>query len=482
MTYSMILKVVIAALLFFRHFVLSFDTGHHVDLCNNALSHVGFTQDAIDLVSLMNGATDWFSQSPLQGSRIHNATALLHMDNLFSPQSVAEYWSVFIKNTHDAVIRHKTDPLRLLSIIGISLHNHQDFYAHSNWAEIMLEMYPTKYSKTTYLNQFEKRFGFSNLHTGMSHAYTKSHPHSKLDPHGGYYDGLNKDSYVKDKRWERAHVHAYIATLEWMELIKNWIGVEAFEAASHWQANSLKDKLNKSLELISKTSEFVYNGDNDGHWKGYGSGEVAEETKWMAEMATELRTSPKPFFSLFTEDYLHEELTNGLGKPLVGQPVTFTVKPVEPLVAVVLKTVYFKKENLRPTRPSPYALIQMKNYNYMESPQQHKKMLSWTDQSNKEPLRWTTIGFFTQTEISKLKGKIAVRYSVYNEHPGDDEIMNINSKSKTKKYIDFYYDLKSGNIIGDVSGNKKISTTGQDCGFMCERATVSFEMYTIPIV
>jgi hypothetical protein len=111
------------------------DTGHHFDLCEEVLAESGFGQAARDAVKIENWLTDYFAESPTSAFKADFEK--LHFDNLFSTAAIANYWGNLTVNTraaaHLAAAQH--DVIKLLAVLGITLHVVQDFYTHSNWAE-----------------------------------------------------------------------------------------------------------------------------------------------------------------------------------------------------------------------------------------------------------------------------------------------------------------------------------------------------------
>jgi len=176
----------------------AFDTGHHSDLTKEALQDQGFGETAIQTVQVQNWLVDYFSSSPT--SSIEGDVAKLHFDNLFTTEQIRNYWGRLSVNTRSAVQQaaREKDTLKLLTILGISLHAVQDFYSHSNWVETHPRSTTGPYRPETWFD--------SPPVPSSSRLYTGSYP--KLRPeavvlHGDYTSGLNKDSYVRPN-WEKA--------------------------------------------------------------------------------------------------------------------------------------------------------------------------------------------------------------------------------------------------------------------------------------
>jgi len=108
--------------------------------------------------------------------------------------------------------------------------------------------------------------------------------------HGDYCSGINKDSYVRP--WfEASYTFAFVGSVEWVYNLEKWAtqaGGAAFlnEARNYVPVNQTEiDELAfavKSSEIVSYATTTVF-GENDGHWKGAGSGEIAEFVTGAAE-------------------------------------------------------------------------------------------------------------------------------------------------------------------------------------------------------
>ena len=127
---------------------LGFDTGHHSDLTEAVLREKGFGEVSINVARLENWLIDYYSSSPTSPSDIKRECEKLHFDNLYSTKDVTWYWNRISHNAMSATKKsaQDNDPLRMLSIIGMSLHATQDFYSHSNWVETHPRPSPSTYN------------------------------------------------------------------------------------------------------------------------------------------------------------------------------------------------------------------------------------------------------------------------------------------------------------------------------------------------
>src|SRR5262249_2923652 len=113
----------------------AFDTGHHADLTREVLKEQGFSQGASDAVVVENWLVDYFVNDPV--SPLQKDCDVLHFDNAQSTTAIRNYWGRLTVNSRKAVedAAREKDALKLLTLLGVSLHAVQDFYTHSNWVE-----------------------------------------------------------------------------------------------------------------------------------------------------------------------------------------------------------------------------------------------------------------------------------------------------------------------------------------------------------
>lgn len=128
----------------------AFDTGPHFDITEDVLKSEGFSSAAIATVQSANFFVDFYEfignpalKSILDGDCRKRVEKILkiadaqHFDDLDSTREAADRWDAMLAATKSAA-EAKTksgDGLGLLALLGTSLHNVQDFYAHSNWVE-----------------------------------------------------------------------------------------------------------------------------------------------------------------------------------------------------------------------------------------------------------------------------------------------------------------------------------------------------------
>src|SRR5262245_10306771 len=106
----------------------AFDTGHHHDLTASAMKSLGFNATAIKTAQLENWLVDYYSSQPLAG--LEEDLKKLHFDNLEDSARVSVYWKRFKVNAKAAFEKAAADgdALRIVALLGMSLHAVQDFY------------------------------------------------------------------------------------------------------------------------------------------------------------------------------------------------------------------------------------------------------------------------------------------------------------------------------------------------------------------
>ena len=146
----------------------AFDAGPHTDMTRDALSAEGFGAAAEDVGVVENWFVDYYwnaKENPFSGHGdmltemaanaktpdkeywpqfVVDGTNHMHFDssqpgfpNLSNPAGVDAEWQRFMRVTRNALVQAKTaqDPLTVMAVVGMSLRNVQDFYAHTSWVE-----------------------------------------------------------------------------------------------------------------------------------------------------------------------------------------------------------------------------------------------------------------------------------------------------------------------------------------------------------
>ena len=141
----------------------AYDTGPHSELTRDAMGAEGFRDDAVGVAQVNNWFVDLYENSsklPYSGhggfwrrlltgairsehwrDDVVAAADRTHFDSstsyLFNTAGVTHEWDRLRRATwtiaREAAARN--DPAKLLTVLGVSLHQLQDFYTHTNWME-----------------------------------------------------------------------------------------------------------------------------------------------------------------------------------------------------------------------------------------------------------------------------------------------------------------------------------------------------------
>ena len=451
------LKMMILIMIILLSFLLlpkpafAFDTGHHSDLTREALKNEGFQDTPTQIVQVENWLVDYFSSSPT--SSLEKDLAKLHFDNLFTTENIRNYWGWLTLNTRNAVqqaVRDR-DALKVLTLLGISLHAVQDFYTHSNW----IEAHP----RPTGSYRPETWFDFPPA-PGSPEVYTGYYPNDKkppggIQPHGDYTSGLNKDSYVRPN-WDKAYVFAYAASRQWVKAVRTWVNEVDTTFWSSVQTSSIgnadRSALNFDLEAAYRLSEWVVTlkGD-DGHWKGKGSGSTAEFAAFAARWTA---SSDSRFVKEFKVRNIHRLLINGLKSDGTTISLPTSAVPTVPKLAslnqraIIVRTPQVKEDSVGflETKIDPggkadfYGKITVAGQTFVEAMQ--------LDKADVSPA-WTTIKFVPSTTT-----QVSNRYELWDEDGGvngGDDHCDINS-AKDKRDLNWNFTVSSHNNTGDITG------------------------------
>ena len=132
--------------------------------------------------------------------------------------------------------RHN-DPYAVMSVLGISLHSVQDFYAHSNWVEDPRPEDGRGGPGVASLGYGETPTWFdvppavrAQLHRQSRGLHRREgHParprqlavEQEQESHGGPQQGL-----AGRPKYQQAYVTAYFATRQWIRAVRSWLGNE----------------------------------------------------------------------------------------------------------------------------------------------------------------------------------------------------------------------------------------------------------------
>jgi hypothetical protein len=296
----MVRALVVVLLLLTAAPAAAFDAGPHSDMTRDALTAEGFGGRAADVGVVENWFIDYYwnaSENPFSGHAawwketlaganvatiefwdpaIIKGTNRMHFDSslgadLKTPQGIDEEWQRLMRITHArlAEARAAQDPLRVLAIVGVSLHAVQDFYAHTNWVETAGEDGSSDGpgwtaagfgTAPTWFDIPKAIRDTKHIYSGVSGA-DREHGKWQTDRNENVAHGLNKD-WPGRKLFDKAYLSAYFASRQWVAAMRGWLGDDAlWLRAQRLRAPAgLRRDLTASLD-ISKYS---------GHWQGNG--------------------------------------------------------------------------------------------------------------------------------------------------------------------------------------------------------------------
>lgn len=221
---------------------LAFDTGPHFDITEDVLRSEAFMPQAIKTSQCANFMVDFYEfiakvPAMSQKCRTDVESVLVygdaqHFDDLDSTSQVARKWDAMLYNTRrHAEARAKMNPpdvLGLLALLGMSLHNVQDFYAHSNWVEgsptgpaLGKGALAAYGDHPTWLSMSRKDREALDIYTNLDRG-GKKRSHGNWDSPA---DALNKD-WAGRPHHEDAYVCAWFATRQWVRLFRGWVNDE----------------------------------------------------------------------------------------------------------------------------------------------------------------------------------------------------------------------------------------------------------------
>ena len=256
----------------------AFDTGYHFDLSRIILKREGLGADAINTALLANWLTDYHSTSPTANNLLLKpALNRLHFDNKRNAGEAENYYYWFMSNLQMLVTEaaRENDRIKMLTAVGVAHHVIQDFYSHSNWADL----YKRRINGSFDADLFPRRMASlkGKLRTG-------TWPGQGEFAHGGYTNGLNKDSHVRPN-WENAYVLAYAATRQITLQMRNWTDSVRPDFWEHLGRLNLTEQnraeLLRDIKSAHDISMWVKANvlglpASDGHWKGNLSGDAGK--------------------------------------------------------------------------------------------------------------------------------------------------------------------------------------------------------------
>jgi Tectonin domain len=414
----------------------AFDAGHHYDLSFDAATHQGLNESTALIIAFDNLLVDYYTSQPLLG--LGKELDKLHFDNLVTTDLVRTYWSRLTINTKSAVqeAARENNPRKIMALIGYSLHAVQDFYTHSNWADLLTAgdyLQASTYFNTP-ISAKETR-----LRTGK---YPNSSPVVATD-HGTDGVGINHDFYGRPN-WINAYTTAYSASREWINAIQNWV----FEVDRNIWAkvqNPTIDAIDYTFTILQ--NQLMYDLTSwFGHWKGPTSKHLPSFALATAKFLASRETSATLAFKAPLSWYY--KLTFDLEKT---EKVTAAVPQIPRIElrknAVIIKTnaISEDKTGTFETKIDPagtadfYAKITVDGRKYIEAVEQ-----------NRNPVipNWTTVAF-----VDDNRTTASIKYELWDqdEPENNDDHCDINPNTG--------YDLS---ITYNINGQAAINGKGNE--------------------
>jgi hypothetical protein len=241
--------------------VLAYDAGYHFDLTREALVREEFASEAITVTQLGNYNNDGFESAKavmadetvralyldddwgdLYGpAAMRDASDVyFHFDALSNYAEVEAAWDRLVRNTYAAARQAEAsgDADGLLTLLGMSLHQLQDFYAHSNWADLDFGGDATWFDITP----AERRRADIYTTGRISH------------------DLLQKDT-AGQPSFETSYRQAFYASWQWSRLVQTWVSPSFWDAARATTSPASRVEAHFVRYLAWYT----------GHWKGSSS-------------------------------------------------------------------------------------------------------------------------------------------------------------------------------------------------------------------
>jgi hypothetical protein len=235
----------------------AFNLGYHHDITSDVLKHAGFSDDAAAVVLTGNEFSDIFQADPSFNlidddvkDEIIDLAGHLHFDQLFRRELIDKNFRLLVRNaratvanTHQLATSNIGEShAELLLAIGISLHTIQDFYAHSNWAELDLPTFPGVPADATYWDMLAvqpgvidqgiakyRALGLPKTDFGLFTHWSSDRVQAADELEGvlvpspaPHHTDLCKD-WATAVHFDDAYREAYKASFEWVQFFKHLV-------------------------------------------------------------------------------------------------------------------------------------------------------------------------------------------------------------------------------------------------------------------
>jgi RHS repeat-associated protein len=218
----------------------------------NELTKRGYSSHAKQLAVIGNYTTDMFSvfsDTPLlqkelkkqlmdQGmtddayNKLVETYAGLHFDNLANTAAIDAKWAELEKKFKDRC--GNCDPMSVMQELGSILHAYQDFYAHSNWAEVAKDAGYTPDDIPSYSDWKAKIPGSQKIPVKPD-LFTGKYPDAGNDPKG--HDSMNKDN-PKRPNFDLANAAMQKEMPQIMDRLEGILGTECIDKLKGFNMNA----------------------------------------------------------------------------------------------------------------------------------------------------------------------------------------------------------------------------------------------------
>ncbi len=337
-----------------------YDTGPHFDITRDALATEGFGEKAIQIAQVSNWMIDLYENAestPFSGhasnlkiivggaafGREHWADNVVksadrsHFDQTEGgfPNTVAisAEWLRLQRNVGRIAreARDKNDPQMLDAIIGMSLHQVEDFYSHTNWVE-PAGSDPARRGPGWETQGWGRTPTWFDIPAPVRDAEDLYSAGStgRIRNHGGWNaDGNKSLAFSMAKDWPgrpmyaEAHIASYFAARQWVQALRAYVADDAF-----WNRAMSFSNAPGSLALDQKGATNISVA--SGHWQGQGEACNPSITTLSCGSRVgpggnlvDLRGAVKDFFSDQRSRYriLFERLVVPMAAPNTTDPV-----------------------------------------------------------------------------------------------------------------------------------------------------------------
>jgi hypothetical protein len=309
----LLLRGALVALLVFCCPLLAeaYDASTHFDLTRDAMEAEGFSNTAVNIAQVTNWLCDYYEQAaenPYSGysddlrrflsgnwgahqawpAETVRAAGWFHFDTntvltvdgrptpLENGVVMTMEWDRMMNATTQVArdCARRGDTLGLITVLGITLHELQDFYAHTNWVEPQGSALTTGYdgpgfaqsglygSHPTWFDVPRRVREEAVLQAGLV-APKRGHGYWNSDGNLNLATQMNKD-WPGRPYYLQSYLAAYFATRQWLRAVKTWVADDAAWRAALTFNNRFGDAVDHEL-TGALGIQF-----NSGHWQGQG--------------------------------------------------------------------------------------------------------------------------------------------------------------------------------------------------------------------